>query len=280
MQQRTAGDFSMQSLKTGLKILSEFSHVTGEQTVTELASRLNMPKSQVSRMLAAFREEGWVVQNPKTRAYSIGIAAYAAGARFVNSNRLTSEALPVMRTVVDRCGFTTTLTVLEQGRPMYLLGIDGPISVDFASRIGSYFPFHATGPGKLLTAFAEESVRTAMLEAPLPQLTTRTITTTAQLRRELREILHRGYACSAGERASGIGGIAVPVFDGHSNSVCVAALGIAYADRLVGEQDLESYASILHSAARTLSRRLGQETYPFDVKEPGEVPRLVASAKS
>ena len=91
----------MQSLRTALKILSEFSHVNGELSVTELATRLGMAKSQVSRMLAAFREEGWVVQNPQTRAFSIGIAAYAAGARFINSNRLTSEALPVMRTVVS-----------------------------------------------------------------------------------------------------------------------------------------------------------------------------------
>ena len=269
----------MQSLKTGLKILSEFSHVTGEQTVTELATRLQMPKSQVSRMLAAFREEGWVVQNPKTRAFSIGIAAYAAGARFVNSNRLTSEALPVMRTVVDRCGFTTTLTVLEQARPLYLLGIDGPISVDFASRIGSYFPFHATGPGKLLAAFAEESVRANMLEAPLPQLTTRTTVNHGQLRRELRKIQQRGYANSAGERALGIGGIAVPVFDGSSDTVCVAALGIAYIDTLVREQEVESYAAILHNAARTLSRRLGHATYPFEVKESNELTQLVASIK-
>jgi len=184
-----------------------------------------------------------------------------------------------MRTVVDRCGFTTTLTVLEQGKPLYLLGIDGPISVDFASRIGSYFPFHATGPGKLLAAFAEESVRAAMLEAPLPMLTTRTIVNAAQLRRELRDIQQCGYANSAGERALGIGGIAVPVFDGASDKVGVAALGIAYADRLVGQQDMESYVAILRQAARTLSRRLGQDTYPFEVKEPGELPRLTAPAK-
>jgi DNA-binding IclR family transcriptional regulator len=170
--------------------------------------------------------------------------------------------------------------VLEQARPLYLLGIDGPISVDFASRIGSYFPFHATGPGKLLAAFAEESVRANMLEAPLPQLTTRTTVNHGQLRRELRKIQQRGYASSAGERALGIGGIAVPVFDGSSDTVCVAALGIAYIDTLVRVEEVESYAAILHNAARTLSRRLGHATYPFEVKESNELTQLVASIKA
>ena len=267
----------MQSLRTGLRILSEFSHVSGELTVTELATRLNMAKSQVSRMLAAFREEGWVVHNPRTRGYSIGISAYAAGARFINSNQLTSEALPVMRQVVDRCGFTTTLCVVDNARPLYLLGIDGPISVDFASKVGSYFPAHATGPGKLLAAFADEAARAAMLGHELASLTARTIVEAPALQRELRDIRQRGFAVSTGERATGIGGIAVPVFDG--TGACVAALGIAYPESLVRAAEFESYAAILQKAAGTLSRRLGCESYPIEIREAAELQRLVAAAR-
>lgn len=268
----------MKSLRTGLRILSEFSHVNGELTVTELAARLSMAKSQVSRMLAAFREEGWVVQNPLTRGFSIGISAYAAGARFINSNRLTSEALPVMRSVVDRCGFTTTLCVLDEAKPLYLLGIDGPVSVDFASKVGSYFPFHATAPGKLLAAFADESVRASMLEHGLASLTSRTIVEVPALRRELRAIQQRGYAFSSGERATGIGGICVPVFDGEA--ACVAALGIAYPESLIRAEELDAYAAILHKAAGTLSRRLGCESYPVELKDPAALPRLGVPVRS
>jgi DNA-binding IclR family transcriptional regulator len=262
----------MQSLKTGLKILSEFSHVDGELSVTELANRLGMTKSQVSRMLAAFRDEGWVVQNPGTRAFSIGIAAYAVGARFIHSNRLTREALPVMRTVVDRCGFTTTLCVLDDAQPLYLLGIDGPISVDFASRVGAYFPFHAAAPGKLLAAFADKALQSAMLTRQLASLTARTIVDGAALRKELRDIRARGFACSSGERVTGIGGVCVPVFDGASS--CVASLGIVYPESLVQPDEFAAYAAILHKAAGTLSRRLGCESYPIEIREPDLPPRI------
>lgn len=263
----------MQSLKSGLRILDQFSQVQGELTVTEIATRLQMSKSQVSRMLAACREEGWVTQNAVTRGYSIGLTAYTAGMRFINSNRLPREALPVLRSVVDRCGFTCTLSVLDGARPLYLLGIDGSISADFASRVGSYFHYHATAPGKLLTAFADEPVRGALLRTTPVRLTPQTIVDLAALRKELRAIRESGYAVSLAERTAGIGAIAVPVFG--SEGACIAALGIAYPKSLVPSEKHAYYASILHLRARDLSLRMGASEYKFT--DQAETPEQLAT---
>jgi IclR family KDG regulon transcriptional repressor len=262
----------MQSIKHGLRILNEFSEVSGELTVTEIANRLQMSKSQVSRMLAAFREEGWVTQNPVTRGFSIGISAYAAGTRFINGDRLTRESLPIMRAVVDRCGFTCTLSVLHRGRPLYLLGIDGAISADFASRVGSYFHYHSTASGKLLTAFASASVRASLMRSKLVRLTPQTIVDPAALRKELREIRERGYAVSLAERTAGIGAIAAPVFG--AAGVCVGALGVAYPLSLVPQAKHVYFASILHMNARDLSFRMGADEYQFT--EQAETPEQLA----
>ena len=261
MEQEFPKPSGMQSLRSGIHILNEFSHVSGELTVTELANRLGMPKSQVSRMLAALREEGWVVQNPATRAYSIGIAAYAAGTRFINSNRLTAEALPILRSVVDACGFTSTLSVLEGARPLYLLQVDGSISADFGSRVGSYFPYNATAPGKLLSAFAEEELRGEIFRRGPARFTPHTIVDAAKLRKQLRLIREQGYAVSVGERSIDVGAIAVPVFGAADNFV--AAMGIAYPLNLMPEDRFVYYARLLQSRARTLSLRLGASNYPF-----------------
>ncbi|MGE4336965.1 MAG: IclR family transcriptional regulator [Pigmentiphaga sp.] len=251
----------MQSLRAGLKILSEFSRANGELRVTEIANRLGMPKSQVSRMLATCREEGWVTQNRVTRGFQIGIATYAAGARFINNNPLTREALPIMRNVVDRSSFTCTLSVLDSDDPLYLLGLDGPISADFASRIGSYFPYYSTAPGKLLVAFAEESVRARLLRRELRPLTSSTMTDPGEIREALRRIREQGVAESRGERTVGIGALAVPVFDGSGRSL--AALGIAYPQSLVSEARAGDLTTLLHMGASALSLRLGASSYPF-----------------
>lgn len=261
----------MKSLATALRVLAEFSHTEEELTVTELSNRLGLGKSQVSRMLGTFREAGWVSQNPRSRAFSVGLKAYAFGALFVNANRLTREALPVLRSIVDRCGFTATLSVLDGIEPLYLLGIEASVFVEFGSRAGSYFPFHATAPGKLLAAYAPERVLERMIaRAGLPQHTPQTITDPGALRTHLQAVRKRGYAASLGERTPGIGALAVPVFAAEGQFE--AGLGIVYPLKLVAPEEFSYYVAILHAGAQTLSLRLGASAYPFQVSaETGSI---------
>lgn len=255
----------MKSLATALRILAEFSHTSAELTVTELAQRLDLPKSQVSRMLATYREAGWVAQNPKTRSFSIGLKAYAIGARFVNANRLTREALPILRSTVDRCGLTATLSALDGLAPLYLLGIEAPVSVEFGSLAGSYFPFHATAPGKMLAAYAggDRVVDRMIAEFGLERLTPQTITERDAFHAHLVLVRKQGYAASVGERTPGIGALAVPVF--AAGNKFVAALGIVYPLNLVKREVFDYYVAILHGGAQLLSLRLGADAYPFGV---------------
>ena len=251
----------MKSLGTALRLFGEFSQVTGEVGVTELSNRLGMQKSQVSRMLATFRDAGWVTQNPDTRGFSVGMKAYAVGARFINANRLTREALPMLQSVMDRCGHTATLSVLDGDQPLYLLGTEAPVFVEFGSLAGSYFPFHATAPGKMLAANAGERKLAQMIAMfGLPRLTPHTITDEGILREHLALVRSRGYSASLGERTPGIGGLTVPVFG--PDSEFLAAFGIAYPLNLVAESEFPYYVEILQSAARLLSLRLGAKSYP------------------
>lgn len=256
----------MQSLRSGLRILNELSRAGRELTVTDIANRLKMTKSQVSRMLAVFREEGWVTQNSATRGFSIGITAYRAGVRFISTNRLSRETLPLLKAVVDGSGFTCTLSVWHDGKPFYLLGIDGSISVDFAARVGTYFPCHATASGKLLTAFADATLRTSALQAGLTRYTPQTIINLDDLETEMRLIKERGYATSNAERIAGVGALAVPVFGERDQFV--ASLGVSYPLNLVPLEKHEYYVTILHAQARKLSLRLGANDYRY-AKESG-----------
>ncbi len=252
----------MQSLAKAMRLIARFLEDQEEFSVTELAVRLSMPKSQVSRMLATFREAGWVSQNPATRAYSIGLQAYAIGSRFVNTSRLSREALPVLRSTVDRCGFTATLSVLYEDQPIYLLGIEGPAFVEFGSRAGMRFPFHATASGKLLAAYIRDRRLDGMIERHgLAPLTPQTICEPRALKRQLAHVREHGYARSKGERSPGIGALAVPV--ATPDSPCAAALGIVYPLQRVPDEMVDYHVAILHSSARVLSARMGAHDYPF-----------------
>jgi len=245
----------MKTIKTALQILQAFNEGTERKTVSELAQRFGMPRSQVSRILSSFREFGWLDQDPRSRSYSVGLSAYVFGSRFVQFHPLTRQALPILRGIVDRSGFNTTLSILDHLKPLYLLGIAGQVPVDIASNFGSYFPFHATAAGKVLAAFAVPGVRERMMnEASFDRLTRRTICDRQQLATELENAFRLGYAASDGERVPGIGALSVPVIGRHGE--LIAALGIAFPTKMVDHDDYEYQVAILKSGAHTLSERI------------------------
>lgn len=245
----------MKTISTALRIVEVFVNGPGQRSVTEIAERFQLPMSQVSQILAAFAEAGWLEQDSKTRRYSVGLSAYVFGSRFVQFHPLTKHAIPVLRSVVDRSGFSTTLSILDHLKPLYLLGIAGPVPVDLASAFGSYFPFHATAAGEVLAAFAPTEIRAAMLErTDLERITSRTIVDKSQLSDELDQVFRRGYAQSDGERVPGIGALAVPVIS-HSGNV-VAAVGNAFPTKMVSSDELEYHVEILKNGARNLSERV------------------------
>lgn len=251
----------MKTVATALRILELFADGTGQRSVSEIADYYQLPRSQVSRILSTFRRAGWLDQDPRTRRYSVGLPAYVVGSRFVQSHPLTRHAIPLLRGIVDRSGFNTTLSILDHLKPLYLLGIAGPVPVDLSSAFGSYFPLHATAAGKVLAAFAPNEVREQMLkETVLERITSRTITDPARLREELDQVFRRGYAVSDGERVPGMGALAVPVI-ARSGKVA-AAIGNAFPTRMVSADDREYHVEILKSGARALAERIEGPLYP------------------
>ncbi|WP_431133576.1 IclR family transcriptional regulator [Paraburkholderia fungorum] len=251
----------MKTVATALRILDLFADGAGQRSVSEIADHCQLPRSQVSRILSTFGRAGWLDQDPKTRRYSVGLPAYVVGSRFVQSHPLTKHAISLLRGIVDRSGFNTTLSILDHLKPLYLLGIAGPVPVDLSSAFGSYFPFHATAAGKVLAAFAPPDVRERMLqETTLERITSRTITNREQLRHEVEEVFRRGYASSDGERVPGMGALAVPVIT-HSGQVA-AAIGNAFPTSMVSVDDREYHVEILKSGARSLVERIEGPLYP------------------
>lgn len=251
----------MKTIATSLRILSLFADGAGQRSVSEIAEHCQLPRSQVSRILSTFRQAGWLDQDAKTRKYSVGLAAYVVGSRFVQFHPLTKQAVPILRGIVDRSGFNVTLSILDHLKPLYLLGIAGPVPVDLSSAFGSYFPFHATAAGKVLAAFAPSAVREQMLqETKLHRITSRTITDRERLRDELEQTFRCGYAASDGERVPGIGALAVPVIK-RSGEV-TAVIGNAFPTKMIAADDREYHVEILKSGARSLIERIEGPLYP------------------
>ncbi len=215
----TAPAGTMKSLRTSLDVLARFLGPEAALGVAEIAQRSGLPKGQISKILSAFRDHGLLRQDAQSRRYSVGVRAFALGARFATNDRLTREAIPIMRDLCQRSGHSVRLSILDGDEALYLVGIEGPLFIDTGWRAGTYLPLHSTSAGRVLLAFLEPARAQAVLaRISLPALTTNTVTDRAALQRILTQVRARGYSTQRGETTPDLGTIGVPIF-GESQRV-------------------------------------------------------------
>lgn len=97
------------------------------------------------------------------------------------------------------------------------------------ARIGEHQPLHSTALGKAILTFLPHGEQAAVLDAPLGEMTARTISSTAALRRQLGEALKNGYSLDREETENGISCIGVPILD--RDDYPVAALSLSATDK-------------------------------------------------
>jgi DNA-binding IclR family transcriptional regulator len=260
------GGETMKSLRLSLRLLLEFSGQQRDFGVGELAERSGVSKGQVSKVLEAFADHGFLSQDPETRRYSVGVQSYTLGSRFLANDQLCRAAMPMMRDLVTRTGHSARLSVLNGDQVLYLFGLEGPLFVDTAWRAGTSLPVHSTTAGRVLLAFMDPKLAHLLLTAgPLRAVTPHTITDRAKIEKIVSRVRTVGYAIQRNETTPGLGTIAVPIFGAHQ--CAIGALGIAFPSHVALAADEAEIADQLHQHARTLSQRLGCTVYPFGRNE-------------
>jgi DNA-binding IclR family transcriptional regulator len=259
--ERAAPASSIKSVSTALRILNEF--VTSHEPfgVVELANRLGLAKGQVSKILGTFRDHGFLDQDPSTRKYTVGLNSFALGNNFVNFNRLSREALSIMRKLVDETGHSAVLSVLRGSRVIHLLAVEGRLFLDGRWRVGQWMHYHTTSAGRVLLAFGPPGMLESLLASSgLPAITPNSVTDREQFRTSIGAVRQKGFSVTRGEMRIGTGSIAVPLFDGGDHAV--AALGLICPVHLLRSEEEERLVYPLHRSARELSARLGAPVYP------------------
>jgi DNA-binding IclR family transcriptional regulator len=245
-----------------LRVLHAFTKDRTRWSVSALAETLALNKSQVSKMLVEFREAGFLRQDPRTREYTVGVNAVTLGGNYLLEQPLLHEAIVVMRRLTDETGQTAALAVLDGIDVLYLAAVEGRHFLDVGWRVATWLPFHATAVGKVLFAFADETlVDRAAREKGMPRLSPNTICDVKSLKAQLAKVRSRGVAETAEETMAGLAAQAVPILG--EGQACIAALGFVYPLHLLNPSKRKTHRAMLHKAARSLSSKMGARVYPF-----------------
>lgn len=251
-----------QSTQRAVDVLCCFLDGEAALGITELARRTGLPKTIVHRLASTLAANGFLEKDDPSAKYRMGPIAFRVGSCFLRGRRIETEAMPVMRKVVDKCGHPCHLAIPHRDEGIIVAMVDSPLPVKVAVGLGARRDLHATAIGKCMLAYQPpEEIHAALRRMDLTRRTERTITSRAALLRQLAEIRRDGYAFNDQESTAGIQAIAAPIFD--MSGAVRAALGIPFPANSIPRSEIERLAGLAVDAAKEISTRMGR-VYPAD----------------
>ena len=252
----TSGSGPVQSLRRGLALLESLAGASDGSTLSSLADSTGLAPSTAHRLLSSLREQGFAQQDAETGLWHIGAKAFTVGNAFLRSRSYVTLARRYMRDLVDRCGETANLAVLDQNEAVYLTQIECDEMMRAFARPGTRIPLHCSGVGKaLLAALPAAEVQAIVAEAGLPRLTDRTICEPEALRAELDATRRRGYAIDDGEHAVGLRCVAATIHDDGGRPL--AALSISGPAARIDDVKLNALGGLVAGACEELTSDIG-----------------------
>jgi DNA-binding IclR family transcriptional regulator len=196
------------------------------------------------------------MQDSLTGEYTLGPGCIAlADAVMRGTGLLGALARPWTQELSAATQETATVHVRVGSQRFCVDEVPSPQPLRFTSGIGVAEPIYTGSAGKVLLAYATDSVRQSILQRlRLVPLTKNTIVDRDALERELDKVRHAGYATSRGERIDGAAGLSIPILD--ADGLIIAALSIlGPADRLPDER-LLSYLPLLRKCGENLAESM------------------------
>jgi len=249
----TKTEGGVQSIQRALKILLCFTWEERELRLTEIAERIGLSKSTVSRLLSTLEREGFLVKDPKTSRYKLGHSIYYLGLIARESLDLRAISHPIMTEITHRTQETTVLYLLDKQERICFDQVESPQSIKRILKIGDRFPLWSGATGKAILAQLDEPLWYEMQKQVKP-ITPNTIVDPEEFIAELRKIKRNGFAISMGETNAEVGCVAAPIFDEQRSVIgCVSISGPTFRF----PSDLDEFCRLIADGARRISKQLG-----------------------
>lgn len=250
---------SNQSSEKLLNLMEILSQEEAPVRLSDLAAKLEMNVSTVSRFLAALQKRGYVSQSEERGTYILTYKICQLANNVTSRMDYRNICQPHLKKISRIFGCTTNLIARYEYSVIYLDVVPGPQQLMVPlQRIGKVAPLYCTGGGKLfLQHFTEEELRSYASINTFHRYTDHTICSLGALREELRTIAERGYAIDDEECELGTRCLAVPVLNYTGN--IQAAISINAPITKLTDQYIQQNAPILKEIAMEVSRQLGYD---------------------
>lgn len=236
-------------LRNGIAVLRCFSVDEPLLGVTDIASRVGLHKSSVSRLLATLEQDGLVERDAESRRFRLGLGVIAMAGPLLADLDVRRVAHPALRALSRRTGETSALLLWNGSAAVCVEQVPSHHEVKHTTPLGTHY---ATALSASVQVFAAQMEPHAAGRA-LSDGTLRAEPETYLPR--LETVLTEGYAVNHGETSVEEAGVAAPVFD-HRGGIAAAVLVSAPRFRVSSEL-LPVLGEAVRDAAVEITARLG-----------------------
>ncbi len=247
---------SHRSIKRALAILELCA--TEPLSAPEIAERLDVHRTTVTRIIAALAESG-MIQHRSDGRYAPGLRLVALGQSALDNYDSHTLLHPYLQQLSDDSGLTVQFAMLTGDDITYVDKIQPPASIRLDTRIGASVVEQTAGVAKAILAW----MPAAKLEQRLAswqwkQFTPNTLMTPAAYQERLAEARRQGWTYDEGEYDELSHNIAAPVRN-YTGSV-VGAVSLTAIATKVSTPQLRAFIPQLLATTDAMSRQLGWES--------------------
>lgn len=232
-----------------VRVIAAFPEGVNVLQLSELAARAGLPLSTAHRLVRQLADHG-LLDVGSGGTVQLGLRLWELVNRNSPTLELRQAAMPFMEDIQQVLNQNVNLAVLDGWEALFVERLSRRGSVANRAQVAGRMPVHVSSAGLVLMANQPRAVQAEYLDGftdPAGRLNAE------ELRVQLGEAAHQGYAQLAGVVDPDTWGIAVPVMDRKKRAV--AAIGVVVPLR---EVRLQALVPALQTAARGIGRSLGE----------------------
>lgn len=242
-------------LHNGISVLRSFSAEEPLLGVTDIATRVGLHKSTVSRILATLEQAGLVERDADSRRFRLGLGVIAMAGPLLADLDVRRVAHPVLRELSRRTGETSALMLWNGGESVCVEQVASHHKVKHTTPLGTRYDSAASSSVQVFLAQLPADRVRALLRAGTPAHPGLDDAALDAYLARLAEAAEHGCATNYGETSLEEVGVAAPVFD-HRGDVAACVLLSAPRFRVSPEQ-LPLLREAVRAAAEQVTVRLG-----------------------
>jgi IclR family KDG regulon transcriptional repressor len=243
------------SLEKCLSILELLSKKHGGVRIRDISHELGLPASSIHHILATLLPHNYVMQDPETKKYSLGLKLAELGHSALENFDLRNPAARHLGKLNQLTRAPVHLAVLRGDKVVYIDKIGTATGLSLVTYVGFGTEAHAAAGGKVLLADLDEpSIRALYPSGRMKKYAKNTVTSVKQLLVQLEQINQQGYAVDDEEYYEGVRCVAAPVKRNNTAVASVSVTGSIFT--MTWEEITDNVIGLVMDTARAISSEL------------------------